>query len=401
MLARRVRCVSAAAQDVAAVLAVAARPLTEPELSRCLRSTGWATGTSVPAGLRDLLDAHLAEDARASQYRLRHALLEDTVRGTLLASQEQALHAGIAEVLAARDGESPAEVALHWAHAGKVGQEARWSVEAARHAEGLFAWSDATVLWRRVWRLWSSLPDDDRPAIELPDVVVSCVRDASRSDVTTDGYDDFLDLAREALADERVTADDEATARILGRYGDRLCMRDTAAGLAALERASVLFEAVARPSDAYAGTLRSLVLHRLETGDLTGTEEGDLARAADIAEPAGAVDYLIELATDRSHALLEAGRVDEAWTVLEEAQQRADAGDFWYGACRSPSPRPTPADGCFGCVTVSMQGGEESPRLDTAGCASSPTSPPWSRAPSTACCCSATPILAPTSFVST
>ena len=169
----------------------------------------------VAAGLRELLDAHLVEPAEHDRYRLRHALLEDTVRGTLLGSQRAVLHAGVAGVLAARAGEAPGEVAAHWGRAGRLVEEARWSVAAARHAEGLFAWREASASWRRVWELWSSLSEDERPDVELAEAVVACVRAAARVDLASDMSDSFLDLAREALADERVSGDDYATARLL------------------------------------------------------------------------------------------------------------------------------------------------------------------------------------------
>ena len=46
-------------------------------------------------------------------------------------------------------------------------------------------------------------------------MVVACVRDAARVDMASDRYDSFLELAREALADERLSGDDYATARLL------------------------------------------------------------------------------------------------------------------------------------------------------------------------------------------
>lgn len=131
MLLGRVRSVGSAASAVAAVLAVAARPLAELEMTACV-----GAGVDVVAGLRELRAAHLVEATEHDRYRLRHALLEDTVQGTLLSSQRAAMHAGIVGVLADRGGESPAEVALHWVGAGNVVEEARWSVAAARHARG-------------------------------------------------------------------------------------------------------------------------------------------------------------------------------------------------------------------------------------------------------------------------
>jgi hypothetical protein len=59
------------------MLAVAARPLAETELTVC---TG--QDVDVGAGLRELLGARLVAESEVDRYRLRHALLEDAFRET-------------------------------------------------------------------------------------------------------------------------------------------------------------------------------------------------------------------------------------------------------------------------------------------------------------------------------
>ena len=324
MLLARIRSVSANAAEVAAVLAVAARPLTEPELTVCA-----GTDVGVVAGLRELLDAHLVETTEDDGYRLRHALLEDTVRATLLGSQRAALHAGVAAVLAARASEAPGEVAAHWGRAGRRVEEARWSAAAARHAEGLFAWREASASWRRVWELWSSLQDDEQPDVDLPEAVVGCVHNAALVDLASDRADPFLDLAREALADERVSGDDYATGKLLYEYGTRLHLIDRPAGLSALEQAVARFEGAGRPSAEHALAISRLATSRRSTSATTGNEDDELARAADIAEQGGHLNAALELTGNRVEDLLESGHVEKALAVLEQAQQRAidrDAG---------------------------------------------------------------------------
>ena len=152
LLGNRLRSVSGPASEVAAALAVAGRPLSEPELAACIGAA------DVAPALRELVDARLVAAAEDGRYRLRHALLEDTVRSMLLASQRARLHAAAGAVLAARGTESAAEVAVHFARAGDLPREAHWSVAAARQAESMFAWSAAAASWLRVWDLWDSLP---------------------------------------------------------------------------------------------------------------------------------------------------------------------------------------------------------------------------------------------------
>jgi DNA-binding CsgD family transcriptional regulator len=331
MLLERVRSVSADGIEVAAALSVAARPLSKSELAVCV-----GTGARVAAGLRELLDAHLAEPAHQDRYRLRHALLEDTVRGTLLSSQRATLHAGVAEVLAARDGDAaPAEVAAHWGRAGNKVEEARWSVDAARHAERVFAWREASSSWRRVWDLWGSLPGDAQPVQELSEAVLGCLSGA----INADDHDTFMRLVREALADERVTTDDQVTGLLLLMYGNRLVLKDVPSGLATLERALELFDRSGKPSVAQAATLIRVVLAKILHNYLpTGTEDAELARATAIAEQLGELGVLLHAESLVSMWRLQAGSTDDGLADLSTILQRArDANMYgweaWVAAC--------------------------------------------------------------------
>ena len=204
LLGNRLRSVSGPASEVAAALAVAGRPLSEPELAACIG------GAEVAPALRELVDARLVAAAEDGRYRLRHALLEDTVRSMLLASQRARLHAAAGAVLAARGTESAAEVAVHFARAGDLPREADWSVAAARQAEAMFAWSAAAASWLRVWDLWDSLPQQERPEVELTAVVLGCVLAAQRAD----DRPRYLAAARAGARRSPVTADDRVTARL-------------------------------------------------------------------------------------------------------------------------------------------------------------------------------------------
>ena len=326
LLLRRVRTVGADAREVASALAVAARPLAERELTVCA-----GPDIDVAAGLRELLDSRLVETAENDRCRLRHALLEDTVQETLLASQRATLHAAVAGVLAARGGESPAEVATHWARAGNFVQEARWSVGAAGHAESVYAWREASASWRRVWDLWGTLPDDARPPVKLPDVVLRCVVDAFRADDIATS----LSLARSALADPRVTADDATTAELLSRFGNRVVNTDVPAGIAAHQRAIALFDHVGHPSAEQARALSRFVMTKEVHGVTTGSEAAELDRAMDIADQVDDIDLQVELAAARLGSELETrDEVEDGVADLRTALGRAvtagaDSGELW------------------------------------------------------------------------
>jgi DNA-binding CsgD family transcriptional regulator len=319
MLLSRIRSVSTAATEVAAALSVASRPLAEPELTACTDS-----GVDVVEGLRELLDAHLAEESEAGRYRLRHALLEEAVRGTLLASGRQHLHAAVAQVLAGRGGESPAEIAAHWARAEDRGEEARWSAEAARHTEKMYAWREASLFWRRVWQLWAHLDEQHRPQVAYPEVVARCVRAVALAD----DVPSLLSLVREALIDERVTADDHATGQLLTEYGDNLSFSDVSAAVLALEEAVAAFDRTGRPSADQARALEMLVSVKFaKPAALTGTEEAELARASAIAQEVGAVDCLVRIASRRGSLLLRDGHVDDGLAALTAGMQLARSAD--------------------------------------------------------------------------
>ena len=298
---------AAAATEVAAALAVATRPLAEPELTACTDPD-----VDVVAGLRELLDAHLAEESEAGRYRLRHALLEDAVRGTLLASRRHRLHAGVAQVLAGRGGESPAEIAAHWARAEDRAEEARWSVEAARQAEKVYARREAGRFWRRVWELWPELDEHERPPVAYTEVVVRCVDALSMIEEPST----CISLEREALDDERVKADDHATAQLLAWYGEDLAFFDLAASVAALEEAVAAFDRTGLPSADQARALEMLVSVKFNAAALTGTEAAELARAESIAQEVGAIDVLVNVAGRRGSILLLDGHVDEGLREL-------------------------------------------------------------------------------------
>ncbi len=255
MLLARVRSVGAAASDVAAALAVAARPLGERELATCI-----GTGVDVAAGLRELLDNHLAEPAEKDRYRLRHALLEDAVRETLLASQRTTLHAGIGNVLAGRGGENPGEVAAHWAQAAAGSRKPAGRSRPPGMPRDCSRGVQPAGPGGRCGTCGRPCRRRERPDVDLAEVVVACVRDAAREDLASESSDSFLELAREALADERVNGDDYATGLLLDMYGSRLARTDKAAGLAAKEQSVALFERVGRPSVEHARAIGYLVM---------------------------------------------------------------------------------------------------------------------------------------------
>ncbi len=327
LLGNRMRSVSGPASEVAAALAVAGRPLSEPELAVCVGAT------DVAPALRELVDARLVAAAEDGRYRLRHALLEDTVRSMLLASQLARLHAAAGAVLAARGTESAAEVAVHFARAGDLSREADWSVAAARQSEAMFAWSAAVASWLRVWDLWDRLPEQDRPDMELTAVVLGCVLAGHRAN----DWPRYRQLLERALAEPRVTADDRVTARLTWRYGSWLEVTDVAAGVATLQRAVALFErSGGPPCGEHALALLSLARAKTNNAATTGTEAAELAEAARIADAAEDLAVQLELAADNAMTVIRSGDVAAGLIGLTDAAERALATGTAVGEPRLP-----------------------------------------------------------------
>ena len=126
----------------------------EPELSRLLQT---AVGAHVIA-------------ADGSTLTFRHALTREAVYDVLLPGERQRVHAAVARALYERpDMTDAAELAVQWRAAGKPAAALAASLEAARAATGVYAYSEAVEHYTAAVALWSSADatDLDHAAILL------------------------------------------------------------------------------------------------------------------------------------------------------------------------------------------------------------------------------------------
>ena len=100
----------------------------------------------------------VAEQATGS-FRFRHALLAEAIYATILPGEREELHARLADELARSGAASPAELAPHWAAAGRSTEALAASVEAARQAEAVFGLAEAHAHLERALALWHAVPD--------------------------------------------------------------------------------------------------------------------------------------------------------------------------------------------------------------------------------------------------
>jgi hypothetical protein len=128
------RLAAAAGRDVGYPLLRAAAGLPESDVRQSLRR-------AVDHGV-------LVAEQTTGSFRFRHALLAEAVYATILPGEREELHARLAGELAG-SGAAPAELAPHWAAAGRGPEALTASVQAA------FQGRKRSSAWPRPWRTWS------------------------------------------------------------------------------------------------------------------------------------------------------------------------------------------------------------------------------------------------------
>ena len=140
---------SAVGRDVGYALLCAVAGLREAEVRQSLHQ-------AVEHGV-------LVADQPTNSFRFRHALLAEAIYTTILPGEREELHARIADELARSGAAGAAELAPHWAAAGRTAEALAASVEAARQAPAVFGLAEALSHLERALALWHAVPD----AVEL------------------------------------------------------------------------------------------------------------------------------------------------------------------------------------------------------------------------------------------
>jgi DNA-binding SARP family transcriptional activator/pimeloyl-ACP methyl ester carboxylesterase/tetratricopeptide (TPR) repeat protein len=215
------RLAAAAGRDVGYPLLCAAAALPEPDVRESLRE-------AVEHGV-------LVPDQATSSFRFRHALLAEAIYATLLPGEREELHARLAEELArAEPPAAAAELAPHWATAGRAAEALVASIAAAREADAVFALAEALAHLERSLGLWHDVPEAaESVGLDLAELSSWAAEQA----VLTGAGPRAVELGRQAIA---VVGDgDPVRAGLLharlGRYLMLAGRRD--ASLAACERA--------------------------------------------------------------------------------------------------------------------------------------------------------------------
>jgi DNA-binding CsgD family transcriptional regulator len=303
------RVAAAAGRDVGYPLLRAAAGLPEPDLRESLRR-------AVEHGV-------LVADQATGSFRFRHALLAEAVYATILPGEREELHARLAEELAGSGGAAPAELAPHWAAAGRSAEAVAASVAAARQAEAVFGLAEALAHLERALALWPAVPEAS--GLVGLDLAELCSWTAELAD-QTGAAPRAVELGQRAI--DLVGEGDRLRAALLhGRLGRYLhASGRTHAGLAAFQRAVELVPAQP-PSSARAQALAALgtglsLAWRFDESLVVCEEALALARTvgAHLAE--------LRALTDLGSDLAYLGRGDEGLARLRQALRLAeDSGD--------------------------------------------------------------------------
>ncbi len=310
------RLAAAAGREVRYPLLRAITELAEGELRDSLRQ-------AVEHGI-------LVAEPETGSFRFRHALLAEAVYATILPGEREGLHAWLAGELARSGMAGAAELAPHWAAAGRPAEAFVASIEAARQAEAVFGLAEAHTHLERVLALWPAVPDAAGLAgIDLAGLCAWTAGLASHVGAAPRA----VELARRAI--ELVGSEDPHRAALLqvdlGEYLYEIESDDAA--LAALERAVELVPAEPPSAErAYAlGSLAGGVMVAWRHAESLPIGEQALALARELGAGEAEVRALTVLGGD----LVYLGRGEEGAAHFRRALQLAEEIGDHLGLARA------------------------------------------------------------------
>jgi DNA-binding CsgD family transcriptional regulator/tetratricopeptide (TPR) repeat protein len=310
------RLASAAGRNVGYSLLRATVKLTDSDLRDSLRA-------AVEGGI-------LLAEPETSSFRFRHALLAEAIYVTILPGEREELHARLAEELVRSGAAGAAELASHWAAAGRAAEALAASVEAARQTEAVFGLAEALAHLERALALWDAVPDaNELTGLRLAELCSWVAELASRRGAAQRA----VELGRRAI--ELVGADDPHRAALLHvRLGEYLHETgENEAGLAALERAVELAPAEPpSPEGAYAlASLAGGLMVAWRYTESLPVSEHALALAREVGAGEAEVRALTVLGGDLAYL----GRSEEGLAYFRRALQLAEEIGDHFGLERA------------------------------------------------------------------
>jgi DNA-binding CsgD family transcriptional regulator/tetratricopeptide (TPR) repeat protein len=323
LLLQRVSQLDDAAQALLRLAAAAGRDVGYP----LLRAVAGLPEDDVRESLRRAVDhGVLVPDQAAGTFRFRHALLAEAVYATILPGEREEIHGRLADELARSGTATAAELAPHWAAAGRHAEALAASVEAAREADAVFGLAEAFAHLERALALWAAVPEAGELAgLDLPALCAWAADRASQVGASPRAIE-LVDRAIELVGD----SDLQRAAGFHVRRGEYLygVGKDDDA-LAALSRAVELVPA-APPSAERAYALASLagglMVARRHAESLAIAEQ-----VLPLARAVGAGEAEVRAITVVGMDLAYLGRSEEGLAELGRALRLAEEIDDHWG----------------------------------------------------------------------
>jgi DNA-binding CsgD family transcriptional regulator len=291
-----------------------------------LRDLAGRSEGEVRDALREAVEHRiLVGDQTSGSFRFRHSLLAEAIYATILPGEREELHARLADELARSGTADPAELARHWAAAGRSAEALVASIEAAKRAEAVFGLAEAAAHLDRALALWDAVPDAaELVPFDRAEAYARTARLASQIGASARA----VELAGRAI--EVLGTGDPCRAAILhvdlAQY-----LYDTGSddrAFAELERAVEIAPAAPPSAErAYAlGSLAGGLMMALRNRESLAAAEEALALAREVG--AGAAE--VRARTVRGVGLARTGRADEGVAELHRALVHAEEiGDHW------------------------------------------------------------------------
>jgi class 3 adenylate cyclase/tetratricopeptide (TPR) repeat protein len=173
-------------------------------------------------------------------FRFRHALIRDAAYNGLSFRRRRELHGRIADVIAQRRGDDPAEavelLSLHFHRGGRAPETWRYSLLAGRRAQAKWANLEAAEFYERALDASKDLPQLDRPEVARTwEALGDCLQLAGRLEAAADAFREARALVPKDSAGLVELMNKEGSLREeMGRYADAI--RWYGRGLKAVDR---------------------------------------------------------------------------------------------------------------------------------------------------------------------
>jgi DNA-binding NarL/FixJ family response regulator len=327
-----------------------------------------------PEEVDELLESGLLREQEADVATFRHALVRDSIYGTIPWARRRAHHRRVAERLTARGG-APGNIAEHWLAAREHDVARPLLIAAAQESCSVHAYRDAAHLARRALAIWPGDTDPEGRVTTLEKLAECAERGgellaaaeawAQVGDVrAAEGDHEAAGLARRRFANAAELLGDfplalsarRAAAEAFGTAGARAEAATEHMALAELLKSaadlgSALDHAVAARADAEATGRKDLVARALTVEGSTRAAMGDGRRGIELARSGLDLAFAEQLTDVAGLSYYE---LAEALLYAADYPASADAYASAFDFCREHSASEL-GQACLACMSVAVR----------------------------------------------